>query len=57
MPKVLTRRVSSSTFEGLIIPLRLYRICRPDLTFIRDFLKQAEADSKKDAAGKEKAAH
>jgi hypothetical protein len=27
------------------------------LTFIRDFLKQAEADSKKDAAGKEKAAH
>jgi hypothetical protein len=28
-----------------------------NLTFIRDFLKQAEADGKKDAAGKEKAAH
>jgi hypothetical protein len=28
-----------------------------DLTYIRDFLKQAESDAKKDAAGKEKAAH
>jgi hypothetical protein len=57
MPKVLTRRVSSSTFERPIMVYASIGIAEQDLTFIRDFLKQAEADGKKDAAGKEKAAH
>ena len=56
MLKVLMRRVLLSTFEGpLNTPLCWSRTTESDM--IRDFLKQAEADGKKDAAGKEKAAH
>jgi hypothetical protein len=56
MLKVLTRRVSSSTFDGPPnTPLYWGRKTESDI--IRDFLKQAETDGKKDAAGKEKAAH